>query len=189
MSKVITFSRAYPSYHPRKGEPTYFVEKIWEGLNRNQHTADDWRSWNVKQLEDAIPDCVNNYAGHNYIPKHHTIRSGHRWKEGDWFQPAVWGNNINPKSGRSGPYHSKQIKFAPEIQVKKTWDLDIHGTDWYLDGRHEYTTGWDVSIETIAANDGLLPIDFYDWFTLSPDFKKKEEFFGQIICWNEAIEY
>jgi hypothetical protein len=32
MAKVITFSRFFPAYHPRKGEPTYFVEKIWAHL-------------------------------------------------------------------------------------------------------------------------------------------------------------
>lgn len=33
MSKVITFSRTFPAYHPRKGEPTYFVEKFWTSIN------------------------------------------------------------------------------------------------------------------------------------------------------------
>ena len=32
MSRVMTFSRVFPSYHPRKGDPTYFVEAI---LNAN----------------------------------------------------------------------------------------------------------------------------------------------------------
>ena len=38
MSKVITFSRYFPSYHPRKGEPTFFVEKIHWGLIDLVHT-------------------------------------------------------------------------------------------------------------------------------------------------------
>lgn len=28
MAKVITFSRQFPSYHPKAGQPTYFVEKV-----------------------------------------------------------------------------------------------------------------------------------------------------------------
>lgn len=186
MSRIITFSRQYPSYHPRRGEPTYFVEKIWNGFRDDSF-----------KLPNEYYDYIVAYhkvkaVGEDLLVggfKHHTVRAGHRWKAGDWFKPVVWGTDINPKSGRSGPYHSKQITFAPDIQVRKTWDLDIIGSDWYLDGRHEYTTGWNVSIETIANNDGLSRGDFYDWFTLSPDFKRKKEFHGQFVCWNETIEY
>lgn len=32
MSKVITFSRVFPAYHPKKGQPTYFIEKIYAGI-------------------------------------------------------------------------------------------------------------------------------------------------------------
>jgi hypothetical protein len=32
MSKVITFSRVFPSYHPKKGQPTYFVEKLYKSF-------------------------------------------------------------------------------------------------------------------------------------------------------------
>lgn len=110
MSKVLTFSRVYPSYHPKAGQPTYFVEKIVKSLHWDRpHPPVDIRA-------DFDSDIYINVQ-----PKHHTIRAGHRWKVGDWFRPVVWGNDINPKSGRSGPYHSKQIIFAPDIQVKKTW--------------------------------------------------------------------
>jgi hypothetical protein len=30
--KPILFSRFFPAYHPKKGQPTYFVEKIWAHL-------------------------------------------------------------------------------------------------------------------------------------------------------------
>lgn len=181
MSRIITFSRQYPSYHPKRGQSTYFVEMIQNSLC----------SMNLPMYDGIDPPLsfLDSLTKQNVGYKHHTIRAGHRWKSGDWFKPVVWGTDINPKSGRSGPYHSKQITFAPDIHVQKTWDIDIHGTDWYLDGRHEYTTGWSISKEAIAGNDGLSFIDFCDWFTLSPDFKKKQEFFGQIICWNENINY
>jgi len=35
MTKVITFSRTYPSYHIRKWEPTNFVEKIYKSIGFN----------------------------------------------------------------------------------------------------------------------------------------------------------
>jgi len=41
----------------------------------------------------------------------------------------------------------------------------------------------------IAKNDGLSSEDLYWWFSRSPDFKKKDGFDGQIICWNENINY
>lgn len=28
MARVITFSRKFPSYHPKAGQPTHFVEQI-----------------------------------------------------------------------------------------------------------------------------------------------------------------
>jgi hypothetical protein len=31
MSRVLTFSRVFPAYHPKAGQPTGFVEKIWKG--------------------------------------------------------------------------------------------------------------------------------------------------------------
>lgn len=171
MNRFITFSRQYPSYHPKAGQPTYFIEKIWNSI-----------AWDkgIPEQEFPIPYHIGIDMRSTDEKKHHTIRAGHRWKAGDWFSPRVW-------SGK--PYRSKMIQFAPEIQVVKTWDIDIHGTDWYLDGRHEYTTGWDISKETIAGNDGLNLTDFYDWFTLSPHFKKKQVFNGQIICWSDKVNY
>lgn len=162
MSRVITFSRVFPSYHPRAGEPTYFIEKIIKSVGIGNYN-------------------VNMEAYNDVQPKHHTIRAGHRWKVGDKFSPRVW-------SGK--PYNSKQIQFAPDIEVKKVWDFDITGTDWALDGRLEHAlTGEGFDSAQIALNDGLTNYDPYDWLTLSPDFKKSEEFHGQIICWNENINY
>lgn len=183
MSRVLTFSRVYPSYHPKAGQPTRFIEKIYASL------ADNVPGFKIPNDANALWDWHEYY---NCVePKHHTIRAGHRWKVGDWFSPRVWGNDINPKTGRSGPYHSKQIIIAPDIPVKKIWDFDIDGTDFYLNGRHEFAlTGDGFDFMDLAENDGLHHIDLQDWFTMSPDFKKKGSHFdGQIICWNESIEY
>lgn len=177
--KFLTFSRHFPSYHPRKGKPTFFVEMIWTSL------------W--PKPVAPIPELMDEY--HNYgkldlCSKWHTIRAGHRWKAGDWFKPVVWGNDINPKSGRSGPYHSKHIQFADPIQVKKTWDFKvivdegIRG-DIELDGKC-ISTYDDLNVELltrIAFKDGLLLDDFLAWF------KYPSPFDGQIICWNEHVFY
>jgi hypothetical protein len=39
MSRVITFSRVFPSYHPRKGEATFFVESVLKSLYWQKDTG------------------------------------------------------------------------------------------------------------------------------------------------------
>lgn len=170
----MTFSRVYPSYHPKAGQPTYFVEKIWKSIGRPHSNF-------------VYPELLNTWISYDNrmdAPKHHTIRAGHRWKEGDWFRPVVWGNDINQKSGRSGPYHSKQITFAPDIQVKKTWRIDIDEDGCVLiDSKLYAYPNSDFALEPLAANDGLTVPDLFCWFKNGPI---KDH---QIICWNESIEY
>lgn len=190
MSKVLTFSRVFPSYHPKAGQPTHFVEKIWQSLGGPTHE-------HAMAFAERPGDYTSSIAwGYRMVDgiKHHTIRAGQHWKVGDWFRPVVWGNDVNPKSGRSGPYHSKQITFAPDIQVKKTWDFEMDACgvcSIAKPGEQQiYTFDYSEDMDDhIAANDGLSPEDFYWWFSRSPEFKKKEGFEGQIICWNENIEY
>lgn len=159
--RVMTFSRHYPKYHPKAGEPTYFVEKIWASIN--DYYFDQYP---LAELGD-------------FDPKVHTIRAGNRWKVGDWFQPAIWGDDINPKSGRSGPYQSKQIHFAPPIQVKKIWGFEIKDENALLNGAFQDS----YLLNEIAVNDGLDYKDLLQWFRFPKPFA------GQIICWDERIEY
>lgn len=169
MSRVLTFSRTFPGYHPRKGEPTYFVEKIYKSL------------YLMKVIPNKLVGVYSQETFENCYPKHHTIRSGHRWKVGDKFSPRVW-------SGK--PYQSKQIIIAPDIEVKKVWDFDIEGSDWFIDGRRKYaTTGDGFDSHKLATNDGLDIQGFDSWFTDSPSFNKSPIFNGQIICWNETVNY
>lgn len=164
MAKVITFSRVFPSYHPRKGEPTYFVEKIWESINDCY-----FDQLLIEQL---------NFSRHDVGFKHHTIRAGHRFKVGDWFSARVW-------SGK--PYQSKQIVIAPDIQIKKIWNFEIKIVE--VDGGFAskgFINGVRVSpdkLMNIVENDGLELADFLAWFQFPKPFD------GQIICWNENIEY
>lgn len=191
MSRVITFSRTFPSYHPRAGEPTYFVEKIY-----------NWYFGSMKNLDNNPGDYVINNMITRLNPelyqvngvevfinslstgidtwKNHTIRAGHRWKVGDWFSPRVC-------SGK--PYHSKQIIIAPDIQIKKEWPIKIDLTDQYEDVYYFNELGDSIPIDTkkLSINDGLNEQDFYDWFDTPKN--RKEIFDGQIICWNEKIEY
>lgn len=157
--RVITFSTKFPSYHPRKGEPTFFVEKIYKSTGI---------------INSAGIFSVNNEVYGSCEPKHHTIRAGNRWKVGDYFSPRVW-------SGK--PYASKQIEFAPPIQIKKIWDIIIERD---IESRGDFNIimfGISYSgIKDIAINDGLSVADFMSWFN-------KSVFKGQIICWNDQVNY
>lgn len=185
MSKVRTFSQTFPSYHPRAGEPTFFVEKFhWGFWQNNLHpfaSASEMLFLLNKHLPEEIiqtfVDSLDDDTNFEGIEKHHTIREGHHFKIGDWFSPRVW-------SGK--PYNSKQIIIAPDIQVKKIWDVEIDEADiWAIglpDTQIKYT---DNATElAIAKNDGLSEYDFYHWF-----YPTKKPWIGQIICWNENIEY
>jgi hypothetical protein len=168
MGKVLTFSRAFPSYHPRKGEPTYFVEKITQSRIL------------LGNIPCDIPDEIfSTEMYHICEPKYHTIRAGNRWKVGDQFSPRVW-------SGK--PYNSKQIIIVPDIEVKKVWDIVVEKdcfqlesgvkvvTKIIIDGKH-ITSNY----EPLSMNDGLSLDDLCNWFN--------KPFKGQIICWNENINY
>lgn len=185
MSKVITFSRQFQKGHPREGEPTYFVEKIWKSLvdqagemNNPIGHFQDVHDEHFHPMGEGITNV------HQYAPKHHTIRAGSRFKVGDKFSPRVWNNDVNPKSGRSGPYHSQQLIIAPDIEIKKIWNFNIDpfGGEYRMDG-YEIPTD---KLKLIALNDGFMELDDFElWFNVKPGVG----FIGQIICWNKDIEY
>lgn len=152
MSKVIMFSRVFPAYHPKKGEPTFFVEKLLIS----------------RQGKDI---CSQNFGfdADKFEPKHHTIRSGHRFKVRDYFSPRVWSDK---------PYRSKQIIIAPDIKIEKVFDFKITKYGYFVNKRQ---IGF-YELPELAKNDGLEVDDFECWFNFST-------FDGQIICWNKEINY
>lgn len=156
MAKVITFSKTFPAYHPKAGQPTYFIEKISEGL--------------------IYTDPYGTNFNPKIQPKYHTIRAGNRWKVGDKFSPRVWSDK---------PYNSKQVIIAPNIEIKKVWNIEIEMPIRKLSVTNEEGLWWQYdkgnAIQEIITNDGLLYEDFWEWFP--------KTFKGQIICWNENINY
>lgn len=76
------------------------------------------------------------------------------------------------------------------------WDFKIAAFDgdpgklcfWIDDKYRGRFNLLNTELATIAANDGITPEDFIAWFSIHPK-KKGMEFCGQIICWNENIEY
>lgn len=189
MSRIITFSREYPKYHPKAGQPTYFVEKFYNslgdiiprrkcgyyyiqscGLNPNLDNGTKLRFYD--SVKSEITDC-----------KHTTIRAGHRWKVGDKFSPRVW-------SGK--PYNSKQITIAPDIEVVKVWDFELTASLWWDECRAKIN-GLNIELyefEQLSYNDGLSAKDMLLWLA-GPNLadSKRKPFNGQIICWNPNINY
>lgn len=181
MAKVLTVSRAFPSYHPKAGQPTYFIEKIWKSIGVDPN--------HVKDVADGLEKELYNAMTYQFESKNHTIREGKRFKTGDMASLRVWGNDVNPKSKRSGPYHSKQIIIAPDVRVK-TWDIDmnwdseVNEVDIRINGKW-FCQVESIASEKIAKNDGLSIRDFVDWFMVT----ENKPFSGQIISWNENINY
>ena len=167
MAKVITFSQKFPSYHPKAGQPTYFVEAFYKSL------------FVMKCLPKELEESFNHEVFLNGMTKHHTVRSGNRFKKGDFFSPRVWGTDVNPKSGKSGAYHSKQIILSHDTEIKNVLDIEINeATEISINGKF---ISYGLEVE-LANNDGLSWQEFNDWFVKLP-------FKGQIICWNDAVSY
>jgi len=168
-------SRYFPATHPRKGEPTFFVEKLIKSLSTFESVSDFDFLYNLGQKLGYEYHGMLEYEIESQFPKAHTIRQGNKVKVGDFIQFYVW-------SGR--PYHSKQIVIAQPIEVKKVWDFEVDLSCVYsINGKYtDEQTDYNV-----ALNDGLSESDFQFWFM--PDMKKPKEFKGQIICWVESIEY
>ena|SRR5690606_2696792 len=176
MARVITFSRVFPSYHPKAGQQTYFVEKIWNGFR----AGDFGLPKSLHPFADAYTKSVYP-AGEDYLKSLHvqgikstTIRAGHRWKVGDWFSPRVW-------SGK--PYNSKMITIAPDIQIKKVWDFEMC---WGIHKRfgpyqEVRVNSVPMSVDEIAKNDGLEVGDFLSWFN--------KPMTGQIISWDRVLTF
>lgn len=164
------FARTFPMTHPRKGEPTFFVEKIWKGLYVNSECPVELDKF-IQHYEAQVR---GEYAKYNEIHrKGHTIRAGNRWKVGDYFIPRVWSEK---------PYRSKTIQFAPPIRVEKVWEIIICKDEYLLKG-----VAIDLPLLTeIAMNDGLSADDLELWFA---PYAKKKPAICQIICWNKNIEY
>lgn len=189
--KVMTFSRFFPAYHPRKGEPTYFMERIWKQIKTGNHRDGEYSiNTNVpRQMKDGhwqLPHLWRDQmCDDEFFPKFHTIRAGNRWKVGDKISARVWTDK---------PYQSKQHEFA-QLEVKKTWPIEVEvfktfGYAIYV-GKL-YVCDWEINtgnnyLPYLATNDGLTKEDFLSWFKL--DNEKPMPFSGQIICWNESVEY
>lgn len=169
--KYIMYSRTFPKGHPKEGQPTFFVERILNSFHNGQMSLDN--------IWPELKEFVNDFELiANQRQKHHTIRSGNRYKPGDMVSLRVW-------SGL--PYRSKQIEFA-QVEVKKTWGIEIYANEFIFELKVDGIAQTKEDQERVANNDGLNLIDFYNWFNIHPK-KQGVTFRGQIICWSNEINY
>lgn len=139
---VLIVSRNFPMTHPRKGEPTYFPEKILKGLNLNTDESID--------------------------PKGHTIRGNYDlWKK-RINEVAAGKAILSIRYWTGKPYNSKQETI---IELTKDYGVGVQElvfgktiNDIIIRGDDRYIT---PNIETIAKNDGLTVDDFKAWFQKS----------------------
>ncbi len=161
---VTMVSPAFLKGHPRAGEPTLFIEKIWSGLLQ----VDD-ELYTDYLTGEARPDDMHPADYYrDFEPKYHTVRSRYRFKDGDSILLKAW-------TGK--PYRSKQIVIAPRIEVK-VFGFTIVTPDRAYVNEKQISTD---TLKLIAKNDGLAYQDFIHWFSKPLD--------GQIICWNPKIKY
>lgn len=178
MSKVITFSRVFPVHHPKKGAPTYFVEALVNNFMSLGYCIEE-----IDELCHSNPPLYEDMKHH----KRHTIRAGERFKEGDLFSPRVWSGS---------PYRSGQIKIAEDILIKKIYRFEIdacgipsiNGKYLYIDLDATFSDDKVDAYELLALNDGLELDDFIQWFKVHPK-TKEHAFTGQIICWDDSVNY
>lgn len=168
--KYIMCSRSFPKGHPKAGQPTFIVERILNSIHNGQMSLDN--------ICHDLKEFINDFELiANERQKHHTIRAGNRFKPGDIVSLRVWSDK---------PYRSKQIEFA-QVEIKKTWTIEIAikngGMTTIINGDEHLFV-----IDELAKNDGLSLADFFDLFNIHPK-KKGEVFRGQIICWDDSVEY
>jgi hypothetical protein len=179
MARVVMVSRQFMIGHPKAGQPTFFVEKIWKSFSVTalgetfyQCMDDDCRELN-KNVEYEVMcrffSSLNKFTNENSSihPKKHTIRKGKRWKTGDKVSLRCWAEL---------PYRSKQIIIAPDLELTVK-DIEIdHTGEIRIEGKFfEHAV-------LLAKNDGLSERDFDCWIG--------NNFSGQILIWNnEKLPY
>lgn len=157
----IMIARNFLQGHPRAGESTRFVEKIWQSIYLEKIGWNDFYKLSLEHDFDVIPNGI-------YPPKHHTIRSGKRFKTGDQVVLKVW-------SGK--PYRSKTITITPPLTLT-VYNIKIDGHNLFIEDKLSKVADY------LCVNDGLSKQDFIDWFEInSPKFKG---FDGQILVWGNV---
>ena len=160
-----------PFSNQLNGKPTYFVERIWEGLLRNYFQDDkeyiEFMNAHKKRFGidwDWFPDEHNRLTN----PKIHTIREDkkERWQIGTKIDFFI---NVRQKN---------MFRFAPVLPVLSTQKVEIihtkklNGIIVNIDGRRLSPS----ELQDFALNDGFDTLnEFIAYFN--------KDFTGKLIHW------
>lgn len=172
------FSRVYPAYHEKKGQKTDFVEKIWAAFFDKRLGVKDVRMYNMmmRYLDnenngvlwdlDKVINLVegrteNPFYGEDVDFKCSTIRALRKRKDTGQYKPIQQNQIFEPRVWSGEPYKSKQVAFAPNLQVMFTHDFYVKEDMKFILNR-KILDGFVLG--RIAYNDGLTTEDFKGWF-------------------------
>ena len=182
-------SQNFPTKHPRKGEPTYFIDSIKAKLKGHELLCDCGWTGKYSELkektldngfssageacyvdDDRCPNCGYYAKEHRF--KCHTIRANYLHWEKRIKEVQAGRAVIELFYWEGKPYNSKQIVFATldkdsgcgVQELKFVWN-DINHPWLYSE---EIASGHSVcghfSTNDLANNDGLSLEDFKAWF-------------------------
>ena len=138
----IMLSKVFPATHSRKGEPTYFSQKVQAG----QHPT-------------AFP---------NEVPKLHTIRENYNLWRDRIAQVHAGEAEICLRQWTGAPYRSKTVEimrlgWKDGVGIQKLNFVWRNGKQIpVIDGWYMY--GENGSKSELAKNDGLSLEDWQEWF-------------------------
>jgi len=139
---VLTVSKNFPATHKRKGEPTYFEDKI------------------MKRYSD-----FNNFLGWVKI---HTIRSNYELWEKRIKQVQEGKAILSIRYWSGKPYNSKQVEIC---QLDKNSGCGVQKIEFMHDRDNAYSLKFFniprcsfSELPELSKNDGLTLEDFKEWF-------------------------
>jgi hypothetical protein len=124
----------------------------------------NYRSENYLELLKVINPDKEVETFYHSLNQNIIDTKSHTIRHGNHFKT---GDLISIRCWANRPYKDKQIKLIPDIAVVKTFEFDINDNK--------------IDLNILSYNDGLCRRDFEDWF---PSQMK-----GQIICWDNEIQY
>lgn len=144
-------SKIFPATHPRRGEETFFVEKIQNNENLFFMSA---TTRALSEVEFGV--------------KIHAIRSNYPlWEKR--MKEVQDGNAVIELFYWSGnPYRSPQVVFAT---LDENSGCGVQELEFYSNGDGHYdimnptvTGSFDIDVNILSENDGLSFDDFFTWF-------------------------
>jgi hypothetical protein len=167
---VITLSQVFPVKHPRKGEPTYFKEKMHNGL-----------LWDKGENVGYALNPSYSIPGDIQL-KLHTIRANYALWQKRFEQIESGEACLSIRQWTGKPYASKQVEIA---RLTNEDGIGLQRLQFIPDGSlANFMTSIDFRLHRmpdslnlahqLAKNDGLSFADWKEWFFGSQnyDFRK-----------------